>query len=285
MSAFEKLPREIRNLIYEGCLCYDGVIIPFPRDYEREIVETPPWAGKTSEPYLLPRRRSDRDAFLNRNAFLGYPYVKRKASQTEKAPCVALLGVNSTIRDEAASILFGKNVWRLSSMSYAQGDRYRLWETYAKHFRHVVTRFEAQDIDWTRLLDISMSEMDRVEEDPPDSDHFDQTGTANLHPERLDLLKDGFIAKRNLLRQMNLRSLVVDFSNLFCSQGCCRQEALRSCLECLGSIGPWCCRFEQEQSKQSNQLKSPSVRNVRVLGLKNEKEKSLFRDAWVLKVD
>ncbi len=284
MSAFEKLPREIRNLIYERCLCYDGEIIPFPRNYERNerkpLGWPPPRVGMRSE-IRLPRQKSDRDALLGRDAFLGYPREKRKASQTEKAPCVALLGVNSTIRDEAASILFGKNVWRLSSTSYVQDDRYRLWETYAKHFRHVVTRFDAQDIDGTRLLDISMSEMDRVEEEPQDSDHFEQTGSANIHPERLDLLKDGFIAKRDILRQMNLRSLSVDFSNLFCSHGCCRQETIQSCLECLGSIGPWC-RFKQEQS---NHLKSTRDTNVKVLGLKNEKEKSLFWDTWGLKVD
>ena len=281
MSAFEKLPREIRNLIYERCLCYDGEIIPFPREHEKRFVDEPPRAGMRSEPDPLPRRKNGRDAFLSRNAFLGYPCVKRKASQTERAPCVALLGVNSTIRDEAASVLFGKNVWRLSSTSYVQDDRYRLWETYAKYFRHVVTRFDAQDIDEIWRLYISISEMDRVEEDPQDSDHFDQTGTANLHPERLDLLKDSFIAKRDILRQMNLRSLSFDFSNLYCLQGCCRQETLQSCLECLGSIGPWC-RFEQEQS---NHLKSTRDTNVKVLGLKNEKEKSLFWDTWGLKVE
>ncbi|KAF6219643.1 hypothetical protein HO133_004112 [Letharia lupina] len=278
MSAFEKLPREVRDLIYEHCLLYHGEIIPFPtsHDYEKEEIKggskvSDCTASSSQQP---PVRKDGRDAFL------GYPHVKREAFQTEDKPCVALLGVNSAIRDEAACILFGENVWRLSPRPYAQDDKYRLWETYARYFRQVVTSFDARDIDETQLLDISMQSMERVDEDE-DLDHFDQAGTANIHQEQLSLMKDPFIAKRNILRQMDLKSLSFDFANLFCPSWCCRREALQICVESLGPSGPWY-RSEREQGRD---LETKLRTDVKVLGLKNDKEKKLFWKTWGLKVD
>ena len=273
MSAFEKLPREIRDLIYERCLMYDGQITPFLRNYERMVEDRPPqlipWAG-------CERRRKD-----DLGPFVGYPRHKRNARQTEKIPCVALLRVNSTIRNEAAIILFGKNVWQLSSASYERNDRYSLWRTYAKYFRHIVTRFEARDVDETKLLDIEMREMARIEDDSEDSDHFDQAGSIITHQEKVSLLRDEFTAKRDILQRMNLKSLSLDFSSLSCPAGCCRREALQSCLVCLGSVGPWY-RLERERDRG---LEAKTETSVKVLGLKDEKERNLFWETWGLKVD
>ena len=274
MSAFEKLPREVRDLIYEHCLLYDGEIIPFPNKYERQEVEG--WLQFSNDRILSPPRGPKKAG--GQDAFLGYPYIKREALQTVNRPCVALLGVNSTIRDEAASILFGKNVWRISSKSYVQEDKAGLWETYAKYFRYVVTRFDACDVDEAQLLDISMEEIDRVEED---FGHFDQTGTAHTHLKQLSLLKDGVIAKRNILHQMNLKSLSFDFWNTFCPIGCCRREALQSCLICLGSKGPW----YKLGREQDDDLEIKQRTDVNALGLKNDEEKKLFWETWGLKVD
>lgn len=270
MSAFEKLPREIRDLIYEYCLLYDGEIVPFPRDYEREEIEKQHQVNNETSscpPWEWPQT----------SALRGYSYVKREAFQTEDKPCVTLLGVNSTIRNEAASILFGKNTWRLSSKSYAKDavDKYRFWETYVKYFRYVVTRFDARDVDGAYLLDISMGEVGRVEED---LDHFDQTGTANVHEEQLGLLRDGFIWKRSILLRMNLKSLSFDFSNLFCPRWCCRREALQSCFVFLGSTGPWY-RLDQERDSETK------IRtDVDIFGLKSIEEVQLFQETWDFKV-
>ena len=266
MSAFEKLPREIRDLIYENCLLYKGEIIPFPRDYER--------IGSDRHPLLA-------DAFMfhdsrDRNArrvdrpqpFVGYPRVKRQCWQTDLKPCVALLGVNSTVREEAATILFGKNVWRLSSVSYVQDDRYLLWKTFASYFQHIVVRFDARDLDETKLLDIGMRKTARKEEeshDGEDSDHFDLTGNVVIHQEEVNLLKDDFIARWHILQQMALKSLSLDFSRLYCSHGCCGHEALQSCLAWLASFKP---RYRLEQ-----------VDEIKVVGLKDEKENKLFWEA------
>ncbi|KAL9136234.1 MAG: hypothetical protein Q9175_002562 [Cornicularia normoerica] len=274
MSAFEKLPREVRDLIYEHCLLYDGEIVPFPSKYERkDIKKCTQSSASTAFASQQPPVGKD-----GRKVFLGCPCAEREASETQNKPCFALLGVNSTIRDEAASILFGNNVWRLSSRSYAQDNKYRLWETYAEYFRYVVTSFDARDVDEAWLLELSMQQMDRVVED---SDSFDPAGTANIHQEQLRLLRDGFIAKKSILLQMNLKSLSLEFSKLFCPSWCCRREALQSCLVNLGSMGPWS-RLEQEEGRISE---TKPRTDVMVFGLKNDEEKKLFWDTWGLKVD
>ena len=276
MSAFENLPREIRDQIYEFCLLYDGEIIPFPSAHERELSErrlqivedTKLRAGHT------PRKK------VVRKAFLGYPKVKREALQTENKPCVALLGVNSMIREEAARNLFGKNVWRLSSRTYTKDDRYRLWDTFATYFRHIVTTFDTRDADETRVLDLFMARWDRDEEDSEDSDHFDQAGSAAFDADQLSCLRDDLVTKRKVLQHMNLKTLSFDFSQLF--NGCSfRHEALESCLEGLGSVGPWN-KLDHEPEGDS---KNKPETDVMVLGLKNKKEKKLFWETWGLKVD
>ena len=277
MSAFEKLPREVRDLIYEICLVHEGEIIPFPRDYERigmdRWLESPnsyvAYAGRG-------RKRKD-----GPDPFVGYPNAKRDARQTEKKPCIALLGVNSTIREEAAIILFGKNVWRLSSMPYVQDERYRLWQTYATYFRHIVTAFDARDMDGAKLLDIEMRETAGGEGDSEDYDHFDPRGSLITHHEKVGLLREDFRAKRGILQQMALKSLSMDFSRLYCSRGCCRHEALLCCLVGLESGGPWY-RLEREGD---GDLQGEPKTDVKILGVKGKKEKKLFLDIWGLKVD
>ena len=272
MSAFEKLPREIRDLIYEYCLLYEGEIVPFPRDYERVGYDRYPLLLDTA---MFPESRG---LYLSgvdpRGPFLGYPRVERESWQTELKPCVALLGVNSTIREEAAIVLFGKNVWRLSPMSYVQDDRYLLWKTFASYFQHIVLRFDNRDMDDTKYLDIKMRETARqVErsEDAEDSDGFDLTGSVKIHEEELELLKDSLTARWHIVQQMKLKSLSLDFSRLYCSSHCCGHDNLQSCLAWIASFGP---RFGL-----------PQVDEIKVVGLKDKKENKLFWEALGAKLD
>ena len=254
MSAFEKLPREIRDMIYERHLLHKGEIVPFPCNYDKKDAKR-----RQGSVNYIPRQTN------GQHPLLGFPNS-------------ALLGVNSTIRDEAASILFGKNVWRLC---HTENNKHTLWETFAKYFRHVVTRFDCRDFDEALLLDISIGEMNRPEEDSEDSDHFDPMGSTNEHAERLEYLRDGFIAKKSILGQMDLKSLSFDFSNLYCPTRCCRYEALQSCLTCLGSSGPWY-KLEQERGGDS---RTKLDTKVEILGLKDQTEKELFRETWGLEVE
>lgn len=277
MSEFEKVPREVRDLIYEHCLLYDGEIVPFPSGYETSEIER--WPQVSISTGSASQRPPVGEG--GRPAFLGHPFVSKEAFQTEHNPCLALLGVNSKIRDEAASILFGKNVWRLLARSWAQGDNNRnnrLWQTYARYFRHIVTMFDAHDYDAVELLDLTMKNEKCIDQE---SDHFDQAGIANVHKEQLSWLKDDYVARRDTLQQMNLKSLSFDFSNLFCFSGCCRREAIQNCLVCLGPTGPWS-MLERERSHDSE---TKEKTDVKVFGLKDDDEKRLFWETWGLKVD
>lgn len=159
-----------------------------------------------------------------------------------------------------------------------QDNSGRLWETYAKHFRHVVTKFNARDIDETQLLDIIIGDMNRAYED---TGRFEWAGTANIHQEQLSLLEYSFVKKRDILQRMNLESLSLDFSNLSCPVGCCRREALQSCLVSLGSAGPWYTPEIERGHDTGRRLRT----EVKILGLKDDKEEELFREAWGVKVD
>ena len=97
-------------MIYGHCLVYNGEIVPFANEYEREEIERRPQVSN----FASPSSRRESMQMDGQDAFLGYPHIKRGAFQTEDKPCVALLGVNSTIREKVAIILFGRNVWRLS---------------------------------------------------------------------------------------------------------------------------------------------------------------------------
>ena len=262
MSAFEKLPRETRDQIYEHCLLYDGVIDPFPNKRKPPYNYSPPTFRDVSQSI-----RETQDKL-------------RVAREIQNKPCVALLGVNSKIRDEAASTLFGKNTWRLSFGTVLQDEKYRWWETYAQYFRHLVTSFDGRDADQTALLDLEIEEriIICVSED---SDHFDPAGTANIHQRQLSIMKDGFIAKKNILLQMELKTLSIELEDLFCPSQCCRREALQTLLIHLGTTGPW---YKLEQERGSDRDSKPRT-DVKLLGLEGDKERKLFWDTWGLKAD
>ena len=262
MSAFEKLPRETRDQIYEHCLLYDGVIDPFPNKEEHPY--------NYGAPTLRDIERSIRE-------IKNEPCVAR---EIQNKPCVALLGVNSKIRDEAASTLFGKNTWRLSFGTVLQDKKYRWWETYAQYFRHLVTSFDDRDADEIKLLDLYMEEQ-IIKRAFEDSDHFNPAGTADIHQRQLSIMKDGFIAKKNILLQMELKTLSIELRDLFCPSQCCRREALQTLLIHLGSTGPWY-RLEQERGRDRD---SKPRTDIKLLGLEDDKERKFFWDTWGLMAD
>ena len=260
MSAFEKLPREIRDHIYDLCLLNDGVIDPFPNDSRWGRVPFE-WSGSDI-------------IHLSYGSANMAPVIDNKS-------CVALLGVNSNIRDEAANTFFGKNTWRLSPVRFEHDDKYRWWETNARYFRHLVTRFDFRDADQAELLDVTMGEMRRMRRASEDSDHFNPAGTANTHHSQLNLMKDGFIAKKNVLLQMELKTLTIELEYLCCPMYCCRREAIQTLLLHLGTTGPWY-RLEQEQGRDRD---TKPRTDVTLRGLENDEEKKVFWDTWGLEAD
>lgn len=76
-------------------------------------------------------------------------------------------------------------------MVYAQDDQYGLWETYAQYFRHIVTNFDARDVDEAQLGDVGKIELKRTLDDvDEDFDRFDRRRIGNAHRMRLSLLRE-----------------------------------------------------------------------------------------------
>ena len=141
-----------------------------------------------------------------------------------------------------------------------------------------MTSFDFQDADPAELLDVTIGQIEYTVED---SDHFDPAGTANTHQPQLNLLKDGFIAKKNILLQMELKTLTIDLRYLFSPSQCCRREAIQTLLIHLGSTGAW---YRLEQERGGGRDTKPRT-DVKLLGLQNDEEKQLFWDTWGYKAD
>ena len=105
-------------MIYEYCLVVNGHIVPYRENYDR-------------------------------NTDLDYKGDK---------PTVALLTVNKAVRKEAASIFYGKNVWRIASQAddlkelptTAGENPKTIWDVHAKLFRRVIIyahRLDVNDLD------------------------------------------------------------------------------------------------------------------------------------------
>ncbi|KAL9076972.1 MAG: hypothetical protein Q9161_000605 [Pseudevernia consocians] len=220
MSTFEKLPQEIRDMIYEYCLIHHEGIAPFPTIEERKLIKL---SGR--EPAKLVRDNTDPN-------FLSACSNKVYAAEW---PSVALLGVNKTVQEDAAGILFGKNTWHLSFIGYwhEEGEEAQFWSRYAKFFRHISTRFCMHDVEPRDLSHIT-----KFRHSLPDSYAGRNLRTA-IHKDRIDLLDKSFEWKRRRLVKMNLASLVFHVNDLFCPSGCCRTEILDLLCKIMGRQSPW----------------------------------------------
>ncbi len=104
-------------MIYEYCLVVRYELKPHPTDYERYEIQRP-----------LPRR-----------------------------PDIALLGTNKQINAEAATVLYGKNLWRVSHQSNI-AEQPEIWKKNVSLFRHVIVSFDFRDLHQSQLLELTLAE-------------------------------------------------------------------------------------------------------------------------------
>lgn len=274
MSAFEKLPREVRDMIYGYCLIYDGDIIPYPSIDEREEIEE---SGEKAAKRCLVRY--DYDSIMEVRSCGGIRYAA-------DWPSIALLGVSKGIQEEAANILFGENVWRLSYVyQWGEGNG-ALWKSYARHFRHITTYMSMNDAgNMIKVIKKTRAKGKELGWSTNDVKHY-------IHTIGSERLTQCFEWTHQILIRMNLKSLVFNVKNLFCPHGCCRKRLLRSLCEEMGQEGPW---YRLKVSVYVK-LKFPITDlicldvearckiDVKVVGLENELEKEIFMDHWGLEV-
>ena len=273
MSALEKLPQEVRDMIYGYCLIHDGDIIPYPSIDEREAIEA---SG----------RKPAKRCFERKGVDYGEKQIIRSCARITYAPdwpSVTLLGVSKRIQEEAAAVLFGMNVWRLSFVEHWEmGEEKDLWYHYAQHFRHITTYLSMNDAG--HLVNMVKSTRATGKKRGWSSNEVKRrvhhTGYSNLF-ESIEWRRDLLDTDR-----MRLKSLVFNVENLFCPSGCCRQEALEAFCEVMGQEGP-CYRLEVEDKAgnwQPLSVEEKRKTDVKVVGLEDDLEKKIFMEEWGLEV-
>ena len=272
MSAFEKLPQEVRDLIYGYCLIHDGDIIPYPSIDEREAIEA---SGGKPAKRCFERKGSDHGEEQMIRSCGGITYAL-------DWPSVALLGVSKRIQEEAAVVLFGMNVWRLSIVEHrGMWEEKYLWYHYAQHFRHITTHMSMNNAG--NRLQITK---DTRATGKKENWSFDKM-QRSIHETGCQYMYDTFEWRREILIEMRLKSLVFSVENLFCPSGCCRGDMIYSFCEGMGDEGPW---HRLEIDKRVAELfKLVSVEekrktDIKVLGLEDHLEKMIFMQRWGLEV-
>ena len=309
-STFEKLPREIRDQIYGYCLIHDGEIIPYPTVDEVKQIEE---SGGT------PAKRSIIRKFTEYKEYKKYKEREtRSCAETKYAtdwPSIALLGVSKGIREEAAILLFGMNVWRLSfRQRRRKGEEQDFWWAHLEHFRHITTHMSSNDAG--TMVDIIKNQ--RLTGKLAGWSH--RKTMELIHNESREDLGTTFSWKYDLIKGMipTLSSLVIDVEDLYCPRGCCRDPLLHDlCLplsrhapyynlkldESLTTIENDCVRLNGEsvgkwkeisagKSEKVEEIKSISPEAVdlalqiehkidlKVTGFNDDRERDLFRKPW-----
>ena len=309
-SIFEKLPREIRDQIYGYCLIHDGEIIPYPTVDEVKQIEA---SGGT------PAKRSFIRKFIEYKEYREYKErVPQSCAETKYAtdwPSIALLGVSKGIREEAASLLFGMNVWRLSFRQRRwNGEEQDFWCAHLKHFRHITTHMSSND--GGSMVDIIKNQ--RLEGKLAGWSH--RKIMKSIHNESRADLERTFWWKHDLIKKMipTLKSLVIDVENLYCPRGCCRDPLLHDLCLPLSQHAPYyrlkldgslipvendCLWLNDESVKnwkessarggeQVEEIESISPKAVdlalqvehkvdlKVIGFNDDRERDLFRKPW-----
>ena len=231
MPSFETLPPEIKDQIYGYLLIHHHVIVPFPAEYERQEIEIA--GGKASKRIVQYPRGSDQDP----------PVLKGERGHQRydpDLPCISLLGVNHKIQREAAIVLFGKNIWRVSSPPrvYPNGDSsvtdnasiMAFYDRCIRYLRRVETGFDMRDLPRSSLLSLI-----KAVHNPPTIPLLptelrglsEVQRKGKLHEVFMSSLMSSWERKFTLLDSAQLDTLMLDFNGTFCPSGCCRGEAVQ----------------------------------------------------------
>ena len=216
MSSLLRLPQEVRNVIYEDCLGYLTEYVPFPTETERNFIRScgnqPPNKGT-----ILP---------------VG-ALQKLDATYSHPNQCITLLGVNRTINQEAAEIIFAKSVWRFSmpSQEHLGPFEKQFWQRYTPFFRRVMTTFSMTDVPNTERLRQGLTYS------APQWAHLTrEERRAAIHDSLYSQQIQPWVSKLTVIAQMDLRALLIDLRELMCPQGCCRMDTLLGLLyQCFAS--------------------------------------------------
>ena len=255
-------------MIYKYCLIHHEEIDPHPSNYDSPLIKE----------QSLHTRTIFRDLKKRLNERIGY---------SKEWPSVSLLGVNKTIRHEAATILFGKNVWSISDTDVYEKN---IWETYRSYFRHIATSFDMCDVRPNPLV-VPSNKNFRCR--PKGDEVSCESEVMRKHAHELQFLTMLCIwsFKVDLLLSMQLDSLVLNVDHLLCPRACCRLSMIEYFCTTLGKQGPWC--QSEPASRRSNRHAESDTQgtstkrytDVNVVGLRNLEEAQVVQKLWGLDID
>ena len=128
---FMDLPREIRDMIYEACLAFDGAI--FVRDQRTEETHGTPF---------YPRQRQDFDRRMS----------SIEASTT--APERNLFYVSKQVYEEALPIFYSNNTFELTSLTEMEKFIHHMGLKNRPYLRSVMVYYEAENFEYQRPLSL-----------------------------------------------------------------------------------------------------------------------------------
>lgn len=215
-------------MIYKHCLCYDGVLTPYPTKFNKDEGIKGFLNGNRGVP--LPTAISSTDT---------HPRPKTKplmafVSNAEK-PTIGLLAVNRQIRTEAKDYFTRHNVWRWKfphsdSRTGPYTDKvpqHSKWLV-RQHFnpRHVLLAWDSRDLNASDSINITTDISMAFFEHGGMTQHLaeDQARREFTHKRRWEALRDIWAAQIYMLNhEPVIRSAVIDVRNANCHGSCCRK--------------------------------------------------------------
>ena len=243
-SAFESLPREIRDQIYEYVLLFNGEIIPFPQAIPKKLRSQSTWCPSPSAQLRLIRAN--------------HPGLEPiSAWSAENHLCSQLLFVSRMIHDEAAGILYGRNIFHFTE-SFGHPDnidkkqRGLFWSGNMSYFAHIVIDFHQilSMHEWSflslRCLDVYM--------DPVLNNVIPKTDEFSGYEEFRQTFARFLDEVVGTLSRLDLRTLKLDFTDL--SFASTIAELSDVCGDLLARYGIW----ERKQPTSIPKIVGPDLK-------------------------
>ena len=164
-----------------------------------------------------------------------YPLEPDDLAFRSNLPTVAPLAVNKQIGAEAASTLYGKNIWRVTSTApgilsssktwlnfgWSRHGSRTLWAQRANLFRRILVVFDQRDLDPDTLIETTRLNNHPVQTSDPDA------RMKTMHDEVVGIMSRSWDLKFDATYEMGgLVEVRYDVERLYCAIGCCREEML-----------------------------------------------------------
>lgn len=146
-------------------------------------------------------------------------------AEDDKKPDTALFRVDKVLGAEATRVFYGKNVFRLNIefdvLTRGVMLRTKLSRRYRGLIRQVITSFSPLELPPSYMVSCNNNYHAQL----PGADNWRERSDT-MHDERQKVFRIICDKKIRALQRMYLQSCVIDVSDLWCPNGCCREDAV-----------------------------------------------------------